>query len=270
MEFGSHIVDFQEVLAVLQIDADIGGDGVHHLERVIHVERGRDQLRRDAGHQFRQPGEQIYNIAAERFNLDVGFRLLLVAADPCHQVGLGGGVFLHFDTSQPLDQQADRAIRGPEQAMHCRDRADGVDVIWVGLFVVGVFSCYQSDQPFLARHIVNQPDGARLAHGQRNGGEWVHHHAAQGEDRQSLRDFDIVFVCVGHSSRGNADHLLLGVVFGRWRDFPFFLFFVFRVVLIVCHKALRYASSWSSSGTLITRIWVASRRGSSILSSPSR
>jgi len=218
-ELGRDVVDLQELLAFLQVDPDVGCDGVDDLQRIVHVQGGGDQLRRDAGHQLRQVGKLVDDVAGQGLDLDVVLDLLRVAADPGDQVWLGGRIFLDLDAGQALHQQADGAIRGAEQAVNHGHRAHAVDLVRAGLFVLRIAGGDQADQALLAGHIIDQADRARLADGQRDGRIGVHDHAAQGQDGQRLRQAQLVGRFLRLFFRFDVDGLLVAAnALGRWGD----------------------------------------------------
>ena len=92
-------VDLQQVLRLAQFNAHVGGDGVDQLQRVFHIQRGRNEFARDAGHHLGHARELIDYVARQGFNIQF-FRpgVLRDLAD----AGLQPGLMLH----EPVDAQA--------------------------------------------------------------------------------------------------------------------------------------------------------------------
>ena len=122
--FSSAGVHLQQFLRIRQVDADVGGDGVDQLQRVFHVERRVDQLAGDAGHQIGQAPELLDHVAHQRLDFERFFDRFRGGTDPRPQIRFGAGVLTDPDARQALHQQADRAIRGAEQAVNLGHRAD--------------------------------------------------------------------------------------------------------------------------------------------------
>src|SRR5690606_30200173 len=62
-QLGFGTVQFQHGLGFFQVDADVGGNRVRQLQRIIDVQRRSDQLAGDARHQIGEAAEQFDNAA---------------------------------------------------------------------------------------------------------------------------------------------------------------------------------------------------------------
>ena len=72
--------------------------------------------------------------------------------------------------------------------MHNRGGAHPVEVIGAGRFQIRVLGGDQTDDALAGGGVVDQFDGARLAHRQRHGGQRIDHQPAQRQDGQGVRD----------------------------------------------------------------------------------
>ena len=145
------------------------------------------------GDQLDQPAEQLDDLALQRFHLDRALPASRRARDLGLEVGRGRGVFVDADAFQAQHDQgawchragAANAGRWPP-CRPCNNRPGRA---------LPVQDSWLATRPmiFLFEHgVVNQLDRAGLADGERHGRHRIDHHAAQRQDRQFVRDFDLI------------------------------------------------------------------------------
>ena len=112
----------------------------------------------------------VTSATRQRFDLRPALDNLGSELDAGFQVRLKLAELTNPKTRQTLDDEADGAIRSPEEAVHQSDRPDGVQVVRLRRLQVGITRGDQADQLiFAGYHFIHQADRARLTNGQWHG-----------------------------------------------------------------------------------------------------
>src|SRR4051794_24769481 len=157
----------QQRLLLLQRQAQRAGDEMAERARVVDVGNRELQLLGQVGHLLDDPAERLLDVARQRGQLgrlvhDVG-----QLADLGDEVGRLADPVGELDALGALDQDAQRPVGDLE---HPRDRADDADVVELlgaGRLELGVARGDHDQQAVAGEHVVDEPDGALLADGQR-------------------------------------------------------------------------------------------------------
>ena len=98
-----------------------------------------DQLLREGRDHLRDLLELVAGVARQRVDLQALFDGLGMQLDPRLEIGLLRNELPHPEAIQALHQQADRAIRRAQQAVHGGDHADLVQIAGPGVSSSGSF-----------------------------------------------------------------------------------------------------------------------------------
>ncbi len=177
-------VQLQDLLGVLDAQADAAGHQVGQLAGVLHVGGHHRQLVRHAAVQLHQPLEEVLDRSGQGLGLQVLFHLLRQDLHSGPQVGLLLHPFPDADALQPLDRQADGAVRRSEHPVDLGHGPHLVDLIRGGLLQGFVLAGDQSDEAAFGQGVLHQADAALLADGEGQPHHGVDHHAPQREHGQ--------------------------------------------------------------------------------------
>src|SRR4051794_12390562 len=157
----------QQRLLLLQRQAQRAGDEMAERARVVHVGDRELQLLGQVGHLLDDPAERLLDVARQRGQLGRLLHDVGQLADLGDEVGRLADPVGELDALCALDQDAQRPVGDLE---HPRDRADDADVVELlgaGRLELGVARGDHDQQAVAGEHVVDEPDGALLADGQR-------------------------------------------------------------------------------------------------------
>ena len=185
-QFFADAVDLQNGLGIRDLHADVGGNKVDQLTRIVQVDGCHQQLVRQLRYQRHQSAQQIHGIAHQGFDLESFVHLVGQRGDPCAQVGFVFGPLIDADTLDALDQQPDRAIRGLDHAVDGGRNADLEHIVGARLFDFGIQGRHQANHLLADGGIVDEVDRPGLSYIQSLEGQGIDDDTSQGQVSPAL------------------------------------------------------------------------------------
>ena len=181
LQLGARRGQLQDLLALVGRQLDVVGDEVGEVQRVLDVDRGRQQLARQVGRDRDQLLEAVDCAPVERLHLD--------SAPLVGRLGVGlhrdreKGIVLRGlqqpEAGQSLDGQLVGAIRQLDQVLDADQRPRVVDVVPTSLLHVLVDLGGHGQQPIAGRELLDQGQRAGPADRQRHQDVWKDHSVLQ-------------------------------------------------------------------------------------------
>ncbi len=214
-------VIFEELLAFVEGEVEVGGDEVGEEAGALDVEGGELDLLGEAGGLFDDFLKVVVGVAGERGELH-GF-LLGVAPDfeVGAEVGLLSRVIFDADAPEAFDEDADGVV-GEFQHLEHSGRAPVLEhLLRFRIVRRRILLQRQPDEPVAVHRVVNELDAARRLDQQRADHAGEEHDVRKAEDGQEFRQRprgDACRWCIRAAFRTkNADELCFGVGGGhRW------------------------------------------------------
>ena len=176
-------------LLFFQINAHVGRNRIDQLQRIVHVQGGRDQIAGEVRHEVGHAAELIDHVAHQGFDFQRFFQQFGIVGDARPQKWLGGDVLINANAGKPLHQQPHCAIRGAERPMHLCQRPDFVNVVGFGLFEIRVFGGEETHHAIRIGNVIDEFERTRLADGQGHGRIREDNQTPQRQNRQVVRAF---------------------------------------------------------------------------------
>jgi hypothetical protein len=241
----AHAVHLQDRLGVGEAQAHAAGDEIGELAAVVHVYGHDRQLVGHLRFQLDQLAEELLHGAHQRLHLDAILHSFGDDLDAGAQVRFFLRVLQNADALQPLHQEAHRAVRRLEDAMHLRRSAHRVNLVRRRLLGAIVAAGDQGDDAVVGQRLLHQADAALLADGQRQPHHRVDDDAAQRQHGQVIGDqrigqLPLQFCTLHLKFLGLIDHFVVFVV-------PVFHF---KIVVFVIHAVRSLTGVWRRGFTL--------------------
>ena len=187
LEAGPCIGHFEELLFFGRREIEVRGDEIGELAGVLHVE-GRDlQLFGEVGREGDHLGEGLGGVAGEGLHLDVGRDFIL------HRLDRGTkerGPFLKVSDScaaDALDEHAGAVVGKLEHLEHARDTAELMEVLRLGVFLLGLLLQDKEEEAIAGDHLVHKVNGGLRVDEEGRHHEGEHHHITERHDGQGGR-----------------------------------------------------------------------------------
>ena len=110
--------------------------------------------------------------------------------DPRDQIRLRADPVEQPDPFQALDHQTHAPVGDPGELVDHPHGAHAVQILGRGL-CLGLALRHQGQEPVAAHDLVDEPERARLAHGQRDRRHREHHHIRKRQDRERVRNLEV-------------------------------------------------------------------------------
>jgi hypothetical protein len=214
---------FQQLLLLLGLQPQRPRDEEREGARILDVGHRDLQLLGQVGHLLDDLGERAQDVALQGDELrgllhDVG-----QLGDVRDEIGvlLIPGVELH--ALGALDEDPQRAVGDLEHARDGADDAHVVELVRTRYLVLGLPRSDHDEHPVARQHVVDEPDGALLADGQRHERVGQGHGLAQREHGQAGRKAraapDLhVLGSAGSFVGRDLDHGVASTSIGTWRE----------------------------------------------------
>ena len=193
-----HVGDFQNLLALLQLELQVGGNGVHQAAVVGDAVNGAGYFAGDFLVELDELVELRQKRAAQGFvvvaigvffgSQHFNFGLEIIAA------------VVHVQCAGTLHAFHQHFHRTVGQFQHLQDigqRADSVQIVCAGVFVGRIFLRQKEHRPVLLDGGIQRGNGFGAANKQRQHHMWIHHHVTQRQHRQGA-GFSGIMLGLGH------------------------------------------------------------------------
>ena len=174
----------EQRLALLAADPQRAGDQVAERRRVLEVDDRHLQLLGEVRDLLDDLAERLLDVAHQGRQLRALLDDVGQLAHARGQVRVGPGPLLHLHALAALDEDAQRAVGHLEHAGDGAGHADVVELLRVGRVDLGLLAGEHHEHPVADQHVVDEPDRAVLADGERGQRVGEGDRVAQREDGQ--------------------------------------------------------------------------------------
>jgi hypothetical protein len=145
------------------------------------------QLRGD----LHEPAENIHHSTPQRIHLCPRDHLVRGCLDSRDQIRLRADPVQQPDPLEALDHQAHGAVGEASQLVNHSHGSNTVENLGRGRLRLRIPLRHQRQKPVAAHDVVNEPNGARLSHGQRDRRQREHDRFPKRQDRERIGNGEV-------------------------------------------------------------------------------
>jgi hypothetical protein len=138
-----------------------------------------------------EPAEDLHHRPPESVHLRRLDRLVPGWLDPRDQIRLRPYPVQQPDPLDALDHQAYAAVGSPSELVDHSHGSNTVEVLGRGRLRLGIALRHQGQQPVAPHDVVDEPNGARLAHGERDRDQREHDRVPKRQDRERIGNDEV-------------------------------------------------------------------------------
>ena len=198
--------ELEQALLLVGLQAQRRGDEIAERARIVDVRRCDLQLFGEVGNEADDAGEEVLDVARERFDLRGLGHLVRQLDELADEIRIGLHLAVELAAFEALDEDAQRPVGNLDHLVDDCGGADLVEVVPAGLVGLGVLHGDEREQAVARDDVLDELDRALLSDRERRHGFREDDRVLQRQDRQRRGKDDLFLALLGQRVRQHVAH----------------------------------------------------------------